>query len=143
MGQIMKEAVDMPYVVGCLCVHPCAGRNILRYHYRLAPYSATDTTEELIAPGLLYFGMTAFHVAATTIGNVFNVVYACILTELDAEVKARTLYSAGSSCRYLHYHTPSQQSIITVAPHMGPVPSYHTISPNYIEVAMPVEGDNF
>jgi hypothetical protein len=50
MGQVMENSIGMPFWLGCLCVHPFMGRNVMRYHYRIRPYTSGDATDDLLIP---------------------------------------------------------------------------------------------
>jgi hypothetical protein len=50
MGKVMEKSIGMPFYLGCLYMNPFIGRNVMRYHYRLRPYTSSDNTEELMVP---------------------------------------------------------------------------------------------
>jgi hypothetical protein len=126
MGKVMRDALGMPCPLGCLCVSPFAGRNILRYHYRIAPYTYNDISEELLAPAGIYGVLNACKAAPATITALFNVLDALIITQLESEIAARRAghhgYHLHASQRYLHYQ-PQHTVVQLTVPSM---PTYFT-----------------
>jgi hypothetical protein len=48
VGRAMEEGVGMPCWMGCMCITPCAARNVMRYHFRVR-----NDEDELFEDGIV------------------------------------------------------------------------------------------
>jgi hypothetical protein len=91
-AQALHDAMGMPYGFGVCCVTPCATRNLIRYHYRIA---GDELFEELAVPGLLAAALVAatslFYLPVLVPGLLLPQVYIESKHHGDAPVYARYL----------------------------------------------------
>lgn len=120
MGKIMEDSIGMPFWLGCFCVNPFAGRNIMRYHYRIRPYYNDDNTEELLIPLGAYCVNHAVRGVLPVISDiVFRGAIAAAIMQMAVEVNIR---GPGHNRGYLVGYQPqvpnTTMGVVSIAPAM-------------------------
>mmetsp|Transcript_25169 Transcript_25169/g.25374 ORF Transcript_25169/g.25374 Transcript_25169/m.25374 type:complete len:250 (+) Transcript_25169:78-827(+) len=109
MGTGMERAIGMPWWMGCLCVGPCAGHQLMRYQYRIR---GSDIGGDLIAPSCLFY--LAYALVPLTFGLSYAILFPYSVgkvVHLLGETEAHNGGQSAGSGRYLHDIGPSDDTV--------------------------------